>query len=123
TPDVEAPADSAPQSDHEIRELLVLEDLRGRDTLRVQDLPTQGENRLPGAITPLLRRPTRRIPFNDEQLAGGGTGMRAVRQLPRKVHAAGGGTLSHHLGLRRPARLPRTRREHNPRDDGLGDRL
>src|SRR5207248_7165093 len=48
----------------------------------------QREDRLPRAIAPLLRRPSRRIALDDEQLAAVAGRIRAVAQLAGQVQAA-----------------------------------
>ena len=53
---VEVLADPAPERGHQVGQFLVLEDLRGRDTLGVQHLAAQRQDGLPRAIAPLLGR-------------------------------------------------------------------
>ena len=65
---VERPAEAAAERRHQVRQLLVLEDLRQRHPFGVHHLATQWKDGLPGTITALLGRAAGRIALDDEKL-------------------------------------------------------
>jgi hypothetical protein len=71
---------------------------------------------------PLLRGSAGGVAFDGEDLTVLAAGRRAVAQLAGEGEAVRRGGLSRDLLLRRPARLARTRRQDDPRDDRLGNR-
>ena len=118
---VEVLADAAAERGDQVRELLVLEDLRRRCALGVQHLAAQRQDRLARAIAALLRRSAGRIAFDDEELALVAVGGAAVAELAGERQPARGRALAHDLLLRGTARLARAGREDDARDDRLGD--
>src|SRR6185369_17155428 len=82
---IERLAQAAAERRDQIRKLLVLEDLRERHALGVEDLAAQRQHRLPRAVATLLGRPARRITLDDEELRVFAAGMRAVAQLAGKA--------------------------------------
>ena len=119
--ELEVLAQAAAERRHQVRQLLVLEHLRERCALGVEHLPAQRQDCLAAAIAPLLGRPAGRIAFDDEQLAVGEPGRRAVAELAGQREPSGRRGLSRHFLLRRAARFPRPCRQDHARDDRLGD--
>ena len=119
--EVERLAEAAAEGGHEVRELLVLEHLGEGRALHVQDLPAQRQDRLAGAVAPLLGRAPGGVALHHEQLAPGLARRRAVAQLAGQVEAVRGGALARHRLLGGPARGAGPGREDDARDDRLRD--
>src|SRR5207253_1159077 len=99
--EIELFADARADRGDERADLLVLQHLVHSGFLDVQDLPAQRKDRLELPAASLFRRPSRRRPFHDEQLALCGIPLLAVRQLPRQVEP-----LEEALPSRQLPRLP-----------------
>src|SRR4051794_9180794 len=120
--EIECLSEAAAKRRHQIRQFLVLEHLRERRALGVEDFSPQRKNRLPRTIAPLLCRPAGGITLDDEQLAVVTAWRGAVAQLAGERQAIRRRGLSRHFLLRRAARLSRARSEDDARDDGFGHR-
>src|SRR3989440_3995603 len=84
---VELLADARADRGDERADLLVLQHLVHPGLLDVQDLPAQRKDRLELPAASLLRGPSCRRTFHDEQLALRGIPLLAVRQLPGQVES------------------------------------
>src|SRR6185436_7781909 len=109
--EVEALAHAAAKRGSQVGELLVLEHLGKRHPLGVHYFAAERQNRLLGAVAPLLGRSARRIAFDDEQLAVITIGSGAITELAGQIQTAARGGSARDLGLRGPACFPRARRQ------------
>src|SRR6185503_16389049 len=120
---LEALADAAAERRHEIRQLFVLQHLRGRHAFRVQHLAAQRQDRLTRAIAALLRGPAGRVALDDEQLAVLAAGSRAIAQLAGQRQTRRRRALAHAFRLRRADRLTGPGSQDDARHDRFRNRL